>query len=123
MYFIIASQLFKKFEMVYIRRIPRIENMIANDLAQIASGYKISKERLHKAIEVRGKVVATRLIPLDLEKTKLGRADEGNFEILAIDSLTDEDWRKPIVVYLQNPMTSTDQRTRYRALSYVILGS
>lgn len=97
--------------------------MIANDLAQIASGYKISKEKLHKVIEVRGKVVATRLIPLDLEKTKLGYADEGNFEILVIDNLTDGDWRKPIVVYLQNPITSNDRKTRHRALSYVLLGS
>lgn len=123
MYFIIVSRLLKKFKMVYIRHIPRIENMIANDLAQIASGYKISKEKLHKVIEVRGKMVATRLIPLDLEKTKIGCADEGNFEILAIDSLTDGDWRKPIVVYLQNPTTSIDRKTRYRALSYVPLGS
>ncbi|XP_050920149.1 uncharacterized protein LOC127137768 [Lathyrus oleraceus] len=67
MYFKIASRLLKKFEMVYIRHIPRIENMIANDLAQIASGYKISREKLHKVIEVRGKVVATRLTPMDLE--------------------------------------------------------
>ncbi|XP_050895644.1 uncharacterized protein LOC127102307 [Lathyrus oleraceus] len=122
-YFIIASGLLKKFEMVYIRHIPRIENMIANDLAQIASGYKISREKLHKVIEVRGKVVETRLIPLDLEHTRLGCADEGNFEVLAIVSLADEDWRKPIVVYLQNPTTYTDRKTRYRALSYVLLGS
>ena len=64
--------------------------MIANDLAQIASGIKISREKLHKVIEVRGKVVATRLTPLDLEQTRLGCADEGNFEILVIDSLADE---------------------------------
>ena len=94
--------------MVSIRHIPRLENQVANYLALISSGYKISKEKLHKVIEVRGKVVVTRLIPLDLEKTKLGYADEGNFEILAIDSLTDGDWRKPIVVYLQNPTSSTN---------------
>ncbi|XP_050877321.1 uncharacterized protein LOC127081078 [Lathyrus oleraceus] len=109
--------------MVYIRHKPRIENMIANDLAQVASGYKISKENLHKVIKVRGRVVETILIPLDLEKTKLGYADEGNLEVLAIDNLTDEDWRKPIVEYLQNATVSTDRKTRYRALSYVLLGS
>jgi hypothetical protein len=64
---------------------------VANDLAQIASGYKISKEKLEKVIEVRGKVVATRLTPSDLEKTKLRCADEGNFELLAVDNLTDGD--------------------------------
>lgn len=108
MYFIISSRLLKKFEMIYIRHIPRIEKTVANDLAQIASGYKISKEKLHKVIEVRGKVVATRLTTLDLQNTKLGYADVGNFEILAIDNLTDEDWRRPIVVYLQNPIASID---------------
>ncbi|XP_050878469.1 uncharacterized protein LOC127082272 [Lathyrus oleraceus] len=91
MYSIIASRLLKKFEMVYIQHIPRIENMLANDLAQIASGYKILREKLHKAIEVRGKVVATILTPMDLEHTRLGCANEGNFEILAIDNLADED--------------------------------
>ncbi|XP_050890097.1 uncharacterized protein LOC127095453 [Lathyrus oleraceus] len=123
MYFIIASLLLKRFEMVYIRHIPRLENQVANDLAQIAFGYKIAKEKLHKVIEVRGKVVATRLMPLDLEKTKLGYTGEGNFEILAIDNLTDEDWRKPIVVYLQNLTVSTDRKTRYGVLSYVLLGT
>ncbi|XP_050909153.1 uncharacterized protein LOC127122924 [Lathyrus oleraceus] len=59
MYFIIANRLLKRFEMVSIRHIPRLENQVANNLAQIASEYKISKENLHKVIEVRGKVVAT----------------------------------------------------------------
>lgn len=36
----------------------------------------------------------------DLEATKLGYADEENFKILAIDSLIDKDWKKPIVEYL-----------------------
>lgn len=108
--------------MATIRHIPRLENQVANDMAQIASGYKISKEKLKKVIEVRGKVVATRLTPSDLEKTKLGYIDEGNFEILVVDNLTNEDWRKPIVVYLQNPTASADRKTRYRALSYVLLG-
>ncbi|XP_050890638.1 uncharacterized protein LOC127096059 [Lathyrus oleraceus] len=123
MYFIVDSRPLKRFEMVSIRHMPRLENQVANDLAQIASGYKISKENLHKVIEVRGKVVATGLMPLDLEKTKLEYAGERNFEIFAIDNLTDENWRKPIVVYLQNPTASTDQKTRYRASSYVLLGT
>lgn len=108
--------------MAKIQHIPRLENQVANDLAQIAFGYKISKENLQKVIEVRGKVVSTRLIPSDLEKTKLGYVDERNFKILAIDNLRDEDWRKPIVEYLQNPIASSDLKTRYQALSYVLLG-
>ncbi|XP_050909651.1 uncharacterized protein LOC127123478 [Lathyrus oleraceus] len=122
MYFIIASRFLKRFEMANIRHIPRLENQVANDLAQIASGYKISKEKLQKVIEVRGKFVSTRLAPSNLEKTKLGYADKENFEILAIDNLTDGDWRNSIVEYLQNPMASADRKTKYRALSYFLLG-
>ncbi|XP_050908940.1 uncharacterized protein LOC127122685 [Lathyrus oleraceus] len=122
MYFVIANRLLRRFEIVSIRHIPRLENQVANALDQIASRYKISKEKLQKVIEVRGRVVSTRLAPLDLETTKLGYADKKSFEILAVDSLTDEDWRKPITKYLQNPTVSTKQKTRYRALSYVLLG-
>ena len=67
--------------------------------------------------------MSTRLSPSDLETTKLGYADEENFEILAIDNLTDEDWRKPIVNYLENPITYADRKVRYRALSYTLMGN
>lgn len=82
-----------KFKMVNIIHIPRLKNQEANDLAQIASGYKISKEKLEDVIEVRGKVAATRLSPTNLEATKLGYADDENFEILAIGNLADADLR------------------------------
>jgi hypothetical protein len=122
MYFTIANHLLRRFEIASIRYIPRLENQVANDLAQIAFGYKISKEKLQKVIEVRGRVVSTRLAPSNLEATKLGYTEKESFEILALDSLEDEDWRKPITKYLQNPTVSTKQKTRYRALSYVLVG-
>ena len=56
--------------------------------------------------------MSTRLSPTDLETTKLGYADQESFEVLAIDNLTNEDWRKPIVEYLQNPTTSTERKIR-----------
>lgn len=40
-YFILANRLLRRFEMVSIRHIPRLESQVANDLTQIASGYKI----------------------------------------------------------------------------------
>ncbi|KAK2455366.1 hypothetical protein QL285_002824 [Trifolium repens] len=43
-----------------------------------------------------------------------------NFEIFAIDNLSDDDWRKPIVEYLRNPTGNVDRKIKYRALSYVI---
>ncbi|KAK2396595.1 protein NYNRIN [Trifolium repens] len=42
------------------------------------------------------------------------------FEIFAIDNLSDGDWRKPIVEYLRNPTGNVDRKKKYRALGYVI---
>ena len=65
----------------------------------------------------------TKLSPTDLKTTKLGYADHENFEILFIDDLTEQDWRKPIVDYLQNPVASTERKIKYRALSYTLMGN
>ena len=108
MYFVIVNRLLKNFEKINIRHIPRLENQVANDLAHIASGYKILKEKLQQVIKVRGRVTLTKLSPTDLKTTKLGYANHENFEILFIDNLTEQDWRKPIVDYLQNPVASTE---------------
>lgn len=54
---------------------------------------------------------------------KLGYIDEENFEILVINNLTDADWRKPIVNYLENPITFAERKARYRSLSYILMGN
>ena len=123
MYFVIANRLLKKFEYVDIKHIPIIDNQEANDLAQIASGYKTSKEKLQYLIETRGGIMATKLSPLDLENSKLGYADQKEFEVLNIDTLADTDWRSPIVNYLKEPSVSIEKKIKYRALSYVLIGN
>ena len=35
-----------------------------------------------------------------------------NFQILAIDNLSDNDWRKPIVDYLKNPTGNVDRKVK-----------
>src|SRR4051812_23906906 len=52
MYFVIANRLLKKFEYVELKHVSRTKNQEANDLAQLASGYKVSKEKLEELIEV-----------------------------------------------------------------------
>lgn len=123
MYFVIANRLLQKFEFVNIRHIPRLKNQEANGLAQIASGYKVSKDKLEDLIEVRGSVMETRLSPSYLEMTKLGYADKENFEILAIDNLTQTYWRKSIVDYLKNLIAYAERKIRYRSLSYTLVGN
>ncbi|XP_058766406.1 uncharacterized protein LOC131640003 [Vicia villosa] len=115
--------LLKNIEYIDIKHVPRIKNQEANDLAQIASGYKISKEKLEELVEVRGKARAIKLSPSDLERNRLGYANEEEFEVLAIDTLTNTDWRTPILEYLKDPPLNTDRKTKYRALSYGLMGN
>lgn len=55
--------------------------------------------------------------------TKLAFADLENSEIFGIDNLTDTDWRKSIIEYLENTTGSTNRKPKYRFLSYVIIGN
>jgi len=43
-------------------------------------------------------------------------------EIFVINNLTDDDWRKPITSYLENPDGITCQKIKYKVLSYAIMG-
>ncbi|XP_050915567.1 uncharacterized protein LOC127130640 [Lathyrus oleraceus] len=123
-----------------------MENQEANDLVQIAYGYKISKSRFQEIIELQEKMVSN--VPsspnMDIQKTRgednpddSVNCDEGfddkgldnsefeNFvrhEVFTIGNLSPSDWRKPIIEYLENPVRNTDRKIKYRALSYIHLG-
>lgn len=67
-----GQSLLKRFNHVPINDIPGLENQEANDLAQIASGYKISKEGSDELVEVRDKIISVE-IPLEvLSISRLG---------------------------------------------------
>ena len=65
-YFVSANSLLSNFDYVNIQHMPQIENQVANDLAQIASRYKVSKEKLRELIKIKEK-----LIPNDFPSTEL----------------------------------------------------
>ena len=58
-YFVIATRLLEHFEIADIRHVPRNKNQESNELAQVTSGYKMSKSKLQDMIEVRGKMVSS----------------------------------------------------------------
>jgi len=131
MYYAAASALLKRFTHVEVQHIPRTENQEAYDLAQTASGYKVSKEQMQEVIEIRNKRSSREVPSKKLLIPKLGgvEASDGHaeglnlVEIFVINNLTDDDWRKPIVNYLENPDGITCRKIKYRALSYVIVGN
>ncbi|WJX26318.1 hypothetical protein P8452_15256 [Trifolium repens] len=155
-YFVIAFSLLKQFESYVIQHVPRIENREANDLAQIASGYKMSKDGFEALIEVKDKLISNASLSEELSMPKHLGADNHSFhenfenfensesfenlessnlqnvgmhfesfvtEIFVIDNLSDTDWRKPIVKYLENPSGITDRKVKYKVLSYTIIGN
>ncbi|XP_050918742.1 uncharacterized protein LOC127136193 [Lathyrus oleraceus] len=132
-YFVTSTRLLEHFEVADIRHLPKNENQEANELAQVASGYKMSKSSLQDMIEVRGKMVSSTLPIEDVLDENVGRDTEPEeecqetrgveeaceHEVFSINSSSPTDWRKPIIDYLENPVGSTDRKTKYRALSYV----
>lgn len=51
--------------------VPWVENQEASDLAQIASSYRFSKEKLAELIEVKKNLISNSIFPLDSSKSKL----------------------------------------------------
>jgi hypothetical protein len=82
----------KSFQLVILQHIPREHNEEANRLAQSASGYRENQE-----------VFA--------------------MEVCAFGSeLAEDDWRKEIVDYLENPSRKVSRKLRYKAIKFVFLG-
>ncbi|XP_050889417.1 uncharacterized protein LOC127094654 [Lathyrus oleraceus] len=141
-----VTQLLEYFEIADITHVLRNENQEANNLAQIASGYKMSKSKLQELIKFLEKMVLD-APPLraDIQEAKGEdildgsvscsegfndeRLEDFEFENLwgheafAVINSSPLDWRKPILEYLENPVGNTDRKIKYRALSYVLLGN
>jgi len=82
-------------------------------------------------IEIKNKRSSIDALPKKLLKPKLRGIETSQrhsqymnlIEILVNNNLTDNDWRKPIVNYLENLDGTTCRKIKYRALSYVIIGN
>ena len=42
---------------------------------------------------------------------------------MAIDSLTNTDWRSPIIAYLTDPIVDVERKVKYPALSNILIGN
>jgi ribonuclease HI len=81
----------KSFRLVILQHIPREYNEEANMLAQSASGYRENQEAFA-------------------------------MEVCAFGSdLAEDDWRREIVDYLENPSRKVSRKLRYKAIKFVLL--
>lgn len=124
MYFVISNSLLKRSDSVDIIHVPQLENQEANDITQITLSYKVSKETLEELIEVKDKLILTEISPTTLSTTELVGIevfrdipnpknsevfeDFETFEVISSDSMSDNDWRKPMVTYLESPTGMTN---------------
>jgi hypothetical protein len=76
---------------VILQHIPREHNVEANRLAQSASGYRESQEVFANDVCAFG------------------------------SDLAEDDWRKEIVDYLENPSRKVSRKLRYKAMKFVLL--
>jgi hypothetical protein len=81
----------KSFQLVILQHIPREHNEEANRLAQSASGYRENQE-----------LFAMEVCPFGSD-------------------LAEDDWRKGIVDYLENPSRKVSRKIRYKAIKFVLL--
>jgi hypothetical protein len=89
------------------------------------------KDQKQEPIEFRNKRSSREPLPEKLSTPKHGgikashRQIQGTnlVEILVVNNLSDNDWRKLVVNYLENPDGATCRKIKYKALSYVIVGN
>lgn len=90
----------EKLDSVEIRFVSRLKIQEANDLAQVTSGYKVSKEKLEELIEVRAKLISTSISsprmltskPMGVEGLEIMKYMESKeYDVLTIDNMSNED--------------------------------
>ncbi|KAI5333571.1 hypothetical protein L3X38_023703 [Prunus dulcis] len=107
----LGIQLLKFWEILCLEatweHIPREENFVANELAQIATGIQMPEDYVQRIIKVGKKSppsVLTRGMEIDVNSA----------------IITEDDWRHPIINYLQYTTLISEKRVRIMALNYLM---
>ncbi|XP_075499321.1 uncharacterized protein LOC142537713 [Primulina tabacum] len=108
-YYTAASQLLDDFEEVSLLHVPRQENLEADELAQVASGLKMSQELTHRLVLIQKKhnpSIQQRGIQVDT---------------LNLDINLAGDWRDDIKQVLESTGRDIPHGLKMRALNYVLV--
>ncbi|XP_070677860.1 uncharacterized protein [Malus domestica] len=127
-YHMVASYLAESFDGITLAHVSRIHNTDADELAQIASGAQLLGGKLGREIPM-----LRQLYPALVNQQILRRDDVIRTRVMSLPSLLDrqdtievctvgttpDDWRKPIMQYLDNPNGKHSRKTRVHATNYV----
>ncbi|XP_021802935.1 uncharacterized protein LOC110747031 [Prunus avium] len=106
-YLVATRNLLTEFREATWEHIPREENFAANELAQIATGIQIPEDCVQRIIRVGKKSlpsVLTRGMEVDVNSA----------------IITEDDWRTPIINYLQYPILPSEKKVRIMASNYIM---
>ncbi|KAI5323274.1 hypothetical protein L3X38_032346 [Prunus dulcis] len=106
-YLVAARNLLTEFREATWEHIPREENFAANELAQVASGIQMPEDCVQRIIKIGRKS-----LPSVLTR---GMEIEVNSALI-----TKDDWRGPIMTYLQYPALPSERRVRIMATNYLM---
>ncbi|KAI5338701.1 hypothetical protein L3X38_017973 [Prunus dulcis] len=106
-YLVLARNLLTEFREATWEYIPREENFAANELAQVASGIQMPEDCVQRIIKIGRKS-----LPSVLTR---GMEIEVNSALISKD-----DWREPIMTYLQYPTLPSEKRVRIMATNYLM---
>ncbi|KAM1068762.1 hypothetical protein ACFX11_000763 [Malus domestica] len=124
----VTNYLAESFDGITFEHISQVHNTDANELAQIAFGAQLLGGKLGREIPMlrqlypalvnqqvlrRDNVIRTRVMSLP---SLLDRQDL--IDVCAVEAIPD-DWRKPIMQYLDNPNGKHSRKTRVHATNYV----
>ncbi|KAK2990923.1 hypothetical protein RJ640_021898 [Escallonia rubra] len=99
----IASQILKKFDDVTITYVPRLNNGNANVVAQLTSGLRILDGVSEQWVKV------SKPLPLIDDRYK-------QVEMVNPIDLAQDDWRTPIIRFLQNPQSKVEKKINLQAV-------
>ncbi|CAL2270036.1 unnamed protein product [Prunus armeniaca] len=106
-YLVAARNLLTEFREATWEHIPREENFAANEFAQVATGIQMPEDCVQRIIRIGKKSlpsVLTRGMEIDVNSA----------------TITEDDWRNPIMTYLRYPTLPSEKRIRIMALNYLM---
>jgi hypothetical protein len=117
------------------------ENTVVNDLAQQALGFRLNRGKfnfleepdvlfcqtrcsgfwpMHNAIIYSAESSSTKLDGL-VSETRVSRISKNSDELREMMTVDLDNWRTPLIRYLENPGHIADKKVRRQALKYVML--
>ncbi|CAL8116175.1 unnamed protein product [Prunus armeniaca] len=108
--YVVACNLSSIFKTISVKYVTRDRNLVANEMAQIASSIQIQESQSERTITVQKRSIPSILrrgMDLEINTNKIQAGD----------------WRKPLLDYLTNPAPRANRKIKYQATKFVVINN